>query len=186
MDDVNTGQNDGSVDEEFRALLEGLRTSLPGVQVLFAFLLTAPLQGGFADLTAHERTAFSIAFYAAGISSVLLIAPSVHQRIRAPLTGLQRRSKVHLIWTTWVTIAGSVTMGVAMLATTYLVSHFLYKSTPAFIATGLVATTLVWAWFYLPLVTFNRLGNGHQTSTSDRQPTPGETEQAIGDRLDRD
>ena len=32
------------VDDQFRAILEGLRTTLPGVQVLFAFLLTLPLQ----------------------------------------------------------------------------------------------------------------------------------------------
>ncbi len=148
--------DDRTVDDEFRALLEGLRTSLPGVQVLFAFLLTAPLQSGFDDLDGRAKTAFSIAFYTAALSSVLLIAPSVHQRIRAPLTGLQRQSKSHLIWTTWVTIVGSVTMGIAMLATTFLVAHILYTPTPAVIATGVITVILLWAWYYLPLVTFRQ------------------------------
>ncbi len=156
---TETTTDDDTVDEQFRALLEGLRTSLPGVQVLFAFLLTAPLQAGFAEFTRQEKTAFSIAFYAAGLSSVLLIAPSVHQRIRAPLTGLQRQSKSHLVFTTWVTIVGSITMGVAMLATTYMVSHVVYESARAVIATSLISTALIWSWFYLPLVTFNRLSN---------------------------
>ncbi len=151
--------DESSVDEQFRALLEGLRTSLPGVQVLFAFLLTVPLQGTFESLTTVDKTAFSIAFYSAGLSSVLLIAPSVHQRVRAPASGLRRKSKRHLIWTTWVTIIGSLTMGIAMLATTYLVSNLLYATTPAVVATALVAAALSWAWFYLPLITFQKLGD---------------------------
>lgn len=155
--DTNHGdEGEATVDEQFRALLEGLRTSLPGVQVLFAFLLTTPFQSGFEDLTGNERAAFSVAFYSAGVSSILLIAPSVHQRIRAPFSGLRRRSKSHLVWTTWVTIVGSVAMGVAMLATAYLVSHLVYSATPAFIATALIGASVLWAWFYLPLVTFRR------------------------------
>lgn len=157
--------DDDTVDEQFRALLEGLRTSLPGVQVLFAFLLTAPLQAGFDEFTQQDRIAFSIAFYTAGLSSMLLIAPSVHQRMRAPLTGLQRQSRSHLVVTTWVTIVGSITMGVAMLATTYMVSNVLYESTSAVLATSLITTALLWSWFYLPLVTFSRI--------SDRAPKPG-------------
>ncbi len=147
---------DNSVDDQFRSLLEGLRTSLPGVQVLFAFLLTAPLQSKFGDLSGRDKTAFSIAFYAAGISSVLLIAPSVHQRIRAPISGIERQSKRHLVLTTWVAILGSVSMGIAMIATTYLVSRLTLDSTPAVLATSVLAATMIWAWFFLPLVTFNR------------------------------
>ena len=36
------------------AILEGLRTTLPGVQVLFAFLLTLPLQTAFAEIRKLE------------------------------------------------------------------------------------------------------------------------------------
>ena len=39
------------IDDQFRSLMEGLRTTIPGVMVLFAFLLTLPLQPAFADLT---------------------------------------------------------------------------------------------------------------------------------------
>jgi hypothetical protein len=155
MDDPSTLSDD--VDARFRSLLEGLRTALPGVQVLFAFLLTAPLSGRFQEFGFLERTAFSVAFHAAGISSILLIAPSVHQRVRAPITGIQRHSKQHLIWTTWVAIVGSFTMGAAMIATACLVSRLIYDSSPAVAATALVAATMIWSWFYLPLVTFNRM-----------------------------
>ncbi len=145
-------------DEQFRALLEGLRTSIPGVQVLFAFLLTAPLQSGFADLSTTERAAFSIAFYAAGLASVLLIAPSVHQRLRAPATGIPRRSTQHLTIAIWVTIVGTVAMGVAIVATVFLVSTLVFGPVTAVLATLVLFVTLLWSWFHLPLVTFRQQG----------------------------
>lgn len=153
---ANRGRDEDTVNEKFRALMEGLRTSLPAVQVLFAFLLTAPLQSRFSDLSSVEKGAFSIAFYSSGLASVLLIAPSIHQRVRAPSTGIQRHSERHLMWAIWVGIVGSVAMGVAMLATVFLVSAIVFTNEVAALATAVTVTAIVWAWFYLPLVTFNR------------------------------
>ncbi|MBK9559797.1 MAG: hypothetical protein IPO44_09645 [Candidatus Microthrix sp.] len=93
------------------------RTSLPAVQVLFAFLLIAPFQQRFNRLDALERNTFSVAFLSAGLSSVLLIAPSIHQRVRAPMTGLRRHSDHHLRVTIRVALAGSAFMAIAILAT---------------------------------------------------------------------
>ncbi len=149
-------QIDNDVDEQFRALLEGLRTSLPGVQVLFAFLLTAPLQSRFADLGGVDRVAFGVAFYTSGLASILLIAPSVHQRVRAPATGLQRHSLRHLNIATWVTIAGTVAMGLAIVATTFVVSSVVFGGGVAAATAALIAGVATWAWFFLPLVTFRR------------------------------
>lgn len=154
--DVGPESRGNEVDEQFRSLMEGLRTSIPGVQVLFAFLLIAPLQSEFAAFDRTERVAFSVAFYAAGVASVLLIAPSVHQRVRAPSTGLTRHSKRHLIWATWVALAGSMAMGVAMLATVFLVSHLVFSGSEAAVATASIAALVAWSWLYLPLVTFRR------------------------------
>ena len=145
------------VNEEFESLLDGLRTSLPGVQVLFAFLLTTPLQSRFPDLDGAQRSAFAVAFYASGCASVLMIAPSVHQRVRAPSSGLTRRSKRHLIWATWVAIVGSGVMAVAVLSTVFLVSSVVFSTSAAAIAAAAVGAILLWSWFYLPLVTFRRM-----------------------------
>ncbi|MEP1123653.1 MAG: DUF6328 family protein [Ilumatobacter sp.] len=145
---------DTTVDEQFRSLLEGLRTSIPAVQVLFAFLLTAPLQGEFDALTEAERVAFAIAFYSSGAASVLLVAPSVHQRLRAPVTGMQRHSKRHLIWATWMGIAGSVMALVAISATVYLVSNVVFNFGVAAIATALTTALALWSWLFVPLISF--------------------------------
>ena len=156
VDDRVDDHVDEDVDEQFRALLEGLRTSLPGVQVLFAFLLTAPLQGAFADFDGFERSSFGVAFYASGLASILLIAPSVHQRMRAPATGIQRHSRRHLVFATWITIVGTAAMGVAIVATTLVVSSFVFGRGAAFVTGSVVGGVAAWAWCFVPLVTFRR------------------------------
>lgn len=157
---TRTGSDDDvslDVDDSFRALLEGLRTTLPGVQVLFAFLLTAPLQAGFDGIDDRQRLAFLVAFYASGLASVLLIAPSVHQRMRAPATGVPRRSVRHLRVAIWVAIVGTISMGIAIAATVYLVSDLVVDTEAAVAAMAALLAVLGWAWFVLPLVHFPRM-----------------------------
>lgn len=144
------------VDDQFRSILEGLRTTLPGVQVLFAFLLTLPLQAAFATISDAERAAYYIAFFGSAIASVLLIAPSAHQRLRAPITGVQRRSGRHLRITVLITIAGTVVFTIALASAVFLVSSVTLTDTVAVIATVAVSLLMAWSWFYVPLITFQR------------------------------
>ncbi len=146
------------VDEAFRAFLEGLRTTLPGVQVLFAFLLTIPFQGSFSELRGIELGAYYIAFFAAAVSSILLIAPSAHQRLRAPQTGVARRSPTHLRFTVTLTNIGTVTFAVALSASVFLVSTLVFDDLTGSAAAAVVSLLAAWAWFYVPLVSFNRRG----------------------------
>lgn len=145
---------DNAVDESFMAILEGLRVTLPGVQVLFAFLLTIPFQASFADLRGVESWAFYVAFFATAVSSILFIAPSAHQRLRAPLTGVARRSERHLEIAVRLTIVGTVTFAVALAASVFLVSTLVFDDVTGSLAASAVTLLAAWAWFYLPLVTF--------------------------------
>lgn len=147
----------GSVDDEFRSVLEGLRTTLPGTQALFGFLLILPFQGSFGDLTLAARSSYYVAFISAALATVLLIAPSAHQRLRAPRSGIQRRSSRHLRITVWVTIAGTVVLALALGASVFLVSQVVLGSTVASIAIGAIGLIMALVWFYLPLVTFERI-----------------------------
>lgn len=151
-DEHNERPND--IDDAFRALLEGLRTTLPGVQVLFAFLLALPLQSSFADLTSPQRTAYFVAFFGSALASVLLIAPSAHQRLRAPNTGVHRRSAGHLAHAVKLSIVGTVFFALALGAAVYLVTSFMLTTTAAMLTTSVVVALAAWAWFYTPLVTF--------------------------------
>jgi hypothetical protein len=62
-------------------LLQELRIVLPGVQVLFAFLLTVPFAGRFTDLSALQRNVFFATLLCTAVATALLIAPSAHHRL---------------------------------------------------------------------------------------------------------
>ena len=147
---------DNDVDDQFRSLMEGLRTTLPGVQVLFAFLLVLPLQSSFAEITDVERIAYYVSFFGSAMASVLLIAPSAHQRLRAPVTGVERRSERHLQIAVSLTIAGTIIFAIALSAAVFLISILTLTDNLAIAATVAVAGIMAWAWFYIPLVTFRR------------------------------
>lgn len=152
VDDGRTGD----VDDQFRALLEGLRTTLPGVQLITAFLLTVPLYDRFTDLVTAERVAYYVAFVSALLSSLLLMAPSAHQRLRADERGaVVRRSPRHLRVAVRLTIVGTAVFMVAITAVAYLVSSVVMNTVVAAALAALVAFVGGWSWFYLPIVRFS-------------------------------
>jgi hypothetical protein len=144
------------VDRRFRVLLEGLRTTLPGVQVLLAFLLTMPLQQSFGELASQERTVYLVTLIGAAVTIVLMTSPTIHQYLRAPDDHLKRRHDAHVIVGVRLVIAGSVTLTVTLLATVYLASVMALDTRWAGLAAAGVALLAVWAWYWLPLVRFRR------------------------------
>jgi hypothetical protein len=142
------------VDDQFRALMEGLRTTIPGVMTLFSFLLILPFQAPFGDLTTANNLVFYIAFFSAALSSILLIAPSVHQRVRAPISGIKRRTLSHVMTATRLAIVGTVLFLVTISSVVFLISSIVIDDLFASIATAVAAGVAGWAWFYLPLVSF--------------------------------
>lgn len=143
------------VDDQFRSLMEGLRTTIPGVMVLFSFLLILPFQSSFPNMTASNTVVFYIAFSSAAMSSVLLIAPSVHQRMRAPISGIQRRRMGHVMYATKVAIVGTIAFLVAIAAVVFLVSSLVFGDVLAILATVSLTGVAFWAWIYLPIVGFD-------------------------------
>src|SRR3712207_2750878 len=62
-------------------LLQELRIVLPGVQVLFAFLLTVPFAARFAELTDAQRYVFFATLLCTAAATALLIAPTAQHRL---------------------------------------------------------------------------------------------------------
>lgn len=152
----DTKSDDVSADDQFRALMEGLRTTIPGVTVLFGFLLALPFQSDFSEIAAVDRVTYGVAFLSTAVAAILLIAPSVHQRVRGLITGIPRRSPEHVTVAVALTVAGTVSFLVAVVASTYLVSSVRLGSTPAAVVLAATALLASWSWFYLPLVTFKK------------------------------
>jgi Family of unknown function (DUF6328) len=131
------------IDRELIELLNELRVALPGVQVLFAFLLTVPFAQGFAQTTTFQRDLFFAVLSATAISAALLIAPSAWHRIH-----FRQKDKEHMLLTSnKLTMAGLFFLALAMIGAVMLIADFVFSSTLAVIS-GIVAALvfgLLWA-----------------------------------------
>jgi hypothetical protein len=133
---------------ELDELLQQLRITLPGVQVLFAFLLTVPFTNRFHLVQCTERSAFVVAFLATATASALLLSPVAYARIQ-----FRQFDKERLVrWGTVATIVGLVLLAVALSASTYVVVQVLLSARAAALVAGGVAALFAVTWFVVPLV----------------------------------
>ena len=143
------GNDDESrLDRELIELLNELRVALPGVQVLFAFLLVVPFQQGFTRVTELQKWVYFFSFLCAAVSSALLIAPSAYHRIR-----WRQHDKAQMLETSnRLAIAGTVFLALGMSATVFLITDILFASTVAALVTGATSLVFGWFWYGLPLM----------------------------------
>lgn len=135
------------INRELDELLQEVRVALPGVQVLFAFLLTLPFTNRFAAITAPQRHVYFATFLLAAATSALLIAPTAFHRLR-----FRRHDKQRMLFvSTRLVIAGLVLLALAMTGVVFLVTAVLYRSAAAGVAAAAVALWFAWFWFGLPL-----------------------------------
>ena len=136
------------VNRELIELLNELRVALPGVQVLFAFLLAVPFTQRFAETTELQRDTFMVALLATLAGSVFLIAPTAYHRIR-----FRDRDKEALLQISNVfAIVGMVCLAVGMTAVVFLVTDMIFKGVVTTIVTTLTAALFAVVWFLLPLL----------------------------------
>src|SRR5438445_3048661 len=69
------------LDRNLTELMGELRVALPGVQVLFAFLLVAPFNQRFGTVSTFERDLYLAALLLTLLASILLVAPTIVHRI---------------------------------------------------------------------------------------------------------
>src|SRR6266508_4625216 len=113
------------LDRELIELLNELRVALPGVQVLFAFLLIVPFSNGWNNVTEVQRYVYFVAFLCAAAASAFLIAPSVIHRLR-----WREGDKEHLLVTAnRLAITGAVFLAAGMTATVFLITDVLFDNT---------------------------------------------------------
>jgi amino acid transporter len=135
-------------DRELIELLNELRVALPGVQVLFAFLLIAPFSSRF-HATSSQKVAYTVALGATVLATMLLMAPSAYHRLR-----WRERNKERMLRTSnRLAIAGIAAIAVAMSASVYLVTDTLFDDAFTIAATAACALLFAFGWFLLPLST---------------------------------
>jgi Family of unknown function (DUF6328) len=134
------------LDRELGELLQELRVILPGVQVLLAFLLTAPFQQRFGQLGDSERDVFFAAIVCATLATVLLIAPSAHHRLRWRAGDKERLLRVGNLMAVW----GTVFLGAAIVLALYVVTNVLFATNLALLTAGAAALVFAVFWYLLP------------------------------------
>lgn len=141
-------RGDHDVDRELEELLQELRVALPGVQILFAFLLAVPFQRRFDEVNQLEKVVFFIALMATLAAIAFFILPTAYHRIR-----FRDYDKERLIRTsTRAAIAGIAFLAIGLTASAFVVTDFLFKTVLASVFTAAVAAVLAWLWFGLPLM----------------------------------
>ena len=136
------------VNRELIELLNELRVALPGVQVLFAFLLAVPFSQRFAETTALQRDTFMVALLSTLAGSVFLIAPSAYHRIR-----FRDRDKEALLQiSNNFAIVGMGFLAIGMTSVVFLVTDLIFKATVTAVVTSLTAGLFALVWFALPLL----------------------------------
>ena len=133
--------------ERYRELLEELRVILPGVQVLFAFLLTAPFSGRFPELDPVGLRGYAVALAAAAMSTVLLLVPTSYHRI-APEGDRKRRLRTGIR----ATVAGLASLAIAVMAAVFVVTRFVFDQRFAVVTAAALSVAVVALWYFLPFV----------------------------------
>jgi hypothetical protein len=139
---------DEQLESELERLLEELRIALPGVQILFAFLLAVPFANGFEDVTPRQTGAFFISFVAALAASIFLIAPTSYHRIRFR----KHDDPERMVRTANVfALVGLAFLAVALTAAAFLVTDFVFGLGASIAVTSLTGALLLGVWYAIPL-----------------------------------
>lgn len=135
------------LDRNLAELLQELRVALPGVQVLFAFLLAVPFQQGFKEITPFQEKAYFITLLLTAISAALLISPTSYHRMT-----FRRGQKEHLISiANRLAIAGIGCLALAMTGAIMLITDVLFGMTATVVFSAAALAMFVALWGLLPL-----------------------------------
>jgi hypothetical protein len=138
---------DAKEDRQLIELLNELRVALPGVQMLFGFMLAVPFTQPFGSLSDRQRLLFFIAFLATASASICFITPTSFHRIT-----WQRGVKGRMLRiSSRLAIAGTVFLGVAIGCVVGFLSSYLYNSVLASVLTAVVFTVIGILWYSIPL-----------------------------------
>jgi cation transport ATPase len=142
-----TDEEQQRLNRQMTELLNELRVAMPGVQVLFAFLLAVPFQQRFQTVTAFQRDIYLLTLLAAATATAFLIAPSAYHRI-----AFQEHEKERIIQMgTRQFVCGIVALAVAMTGAVLLVTDVLFELATTIVVVACVATLFGWLWFGIGL-----------------------------------
>lgn len=141
-------------DRNLTELLGELRVALPGVQVLFAFLLVVPFNTGFESVTEFQKGMYFGTLICTALASGLLIAPSMHHRLvfrKGDKDYLVRRSNR-------LAIVGLTLLALAMGSAVVLVTDYLFGAVTTIVTAAVIAAWFGAFWYLTPLRRLREIG----------------------------
>ena len=131
---------------ELGELLQELRVVLPGVQVLFAFLLTVPFAPEFGGVSPLQKDVFFGTLVCTTLSTGLLMAPSAHYRILWRRRAREQRLK----FANRLVVVGIALLLPDIAGSLFVFTDVIFGSGPAASVTAVIAVFPVYVWFVMP------------------------------------
>jgi hypothetical protein len=129
-------------------LLNEIRVAMPGVQVLFGFLLAVPFQQRFAEATAFQRDVYFFTLVASALATALFIAPTAYHRMM-----FGEGDRPHIIKVgTRLLILGLIALALAMNGAVLLICDVLFGPVTVVVTTVATTSVFVWLWFGMGLL----------------------------------
>ena len=154
MPEEHERREDRSEDEQERLnrqmieLLNELRVAMPGVQILFGFLLTVPFQQRFSQVNDFQQTVYFVTLVTAAAAAAFLIAPSAYHRVM-----FEQHDKPNIIHIgTAQLLVGLAALAIAMNGAVLLVTDVLFGAGTVTVTVVLLATLYFTLWFGFGLV----------------------------------
>ena len=134
-------------DRNLAELLQELRISGLGVQVLFGFLLSLPFTMRFAKLSQGQRDLYLASLVLSAVATALLLGPVAYHRVV-----FRRRQKEPLVRAASVmAIGGLAAVALAVSAAVLLVTGYVAGGLSAALITAFVICMFGLLWFAFPL-----------------------------------
>jgi hypothetical protein len=134
-------------DRNLLELLNELRVALPGIQILFGFLLIVPFSQRFAEVTRFQERVYFAVLLLTTIATALLIAPTAIHRLL-----FHRQMKQTIVEdSNRLAIAGLFVLALAMTGAVLLITDVLFGVIATVIATAVTAAVFIVLWVALPL-----------------------------------
>ncbi len=136
-----------TLDRNMIELLNELRVSGTGIQVMFAFLLVVPFNAGYRRMSQFDRIDYFTALLCIAIAATLLIAPSIHHRLL-----FRHHQRAYIVRTAnRAAIVGTAFLGVGLTAILVLISNFVFGGVAAVTVGTLAGVVVITLWFAIPL-----------------------------------
>lgn len=143
---------DAAVDRNWDELLQELRVTQTGLQILTGFLVSIPFQQRFSELSGTQRNVFMAALSVALVATITVLAPASFHRLL-----FRQREKEWLVRMGNVFARGGLLLSAgAICLVTWLLFDVVLGRTASIVAVAVAVVLFVAVWGGVPLVARRR------------------------------